>query len=166
MYDKKETPPALVGGQIRALRKSLGWSLSELARRAGTSAPSVHRYESGWDRFEMKTLRKIAAALGARLEVKLVKEETAQRMEETAPGKLVRILEGLFWDKKLTVKELEDYPEWVLSRVLMFGDFKQVGAARRYFGDKVLKGTLAMKGIDEKTRNYWKLMLGRGRHAS
>ena len=48
---------APVGLQIRALRKERGWSLAELARRAGTSAPTLHRYESGWERFELATLR-------------------------------------------------------------------------------------------------------------
>ena len=67
-------PAPPVGVRIRSLRKARGWSLAELARRAGTSAPSLHRYESGWDRFELATLRKIASALGARLEVRLVCE--------------------------------------------------------------------------------------------
>lgn len=114
----------------------------------------------------MNTLRKIAAALGARLEIRLVKEETTSRLEKAAPDKLVRILENLFWDKKLSVKDIRNFPGWVLSRVLMFGDIKQVGAARRYYGDTALKETLALKGIDGKTRNYWKLMLKGGKHAS
>jgi transcriptional regulator with XRE-family HTH domain len=62
---------APIGFQIRALRKERGWTLAELARRAGTSAPTLHRYESGWERFELATLRKLADALGVRLNVSL-----------------------------------------------------------------------------------------------
>ncbi len=73
MYDKLAfSPPPPIGTQIRRLRKEQGLTLSDLARLADTSAPTMHRYESGWDRFELNTLRKIAGALGATLEVRLI----------------------------------------------------------------------------------------------
>src|SRR5439155_947182 len=39
-----------LGHRIRQLRQDRGWTLAELARRAGTSAPALHRYENGWGR--------------------------------------------------------------------------------------------------------------------
>ena len=73
MYDKNSSsPPPPIGTQIRRLRKERGLTLSALARLVGTSVPTMHRYESGWDRFELNTLRKIATGLGAALEVRLV----------------------------------------------------------------------------------------------
>ena len=51
--------PREIGAAIRRQRLRRGWSLVELARRAGTSAPTVHRYESGWSRFEVRTLEKL-----------------------------------------------------------------------------------------------------------
>jgi len=68
-FDSSATP---LGHQIRRLREERGWTLAALARRAGTSAPALHRYENGWDRFRADTLRKVAGALGARLDVRLV----------------------------------------------------------------------------------------------
>lgn len=63
MYDKPLLEqPAPIGQQIRRLRQGRGWTLAELARLAATSGPTLHRYENGWDRFELVTLRKIAAA--------------------------------------------------------------------------------------------------------
>ncbi len=158
MNDNFTSPPTLVGAQIRKLRRSLGWTLAELARKAGTSTPALHRYESGWDRFQVETLRKIASALGASLEIRLVKESTRQRKEPRS-AKLLLLLENLFWDKKLEPADLDSFPHWIMCRVLMFGNLKQVGLARGHFGDRLLKEAVASRAIDRKTRNFWTLML-------
>ena len=150
-------PP--IGVQIRRLRTEEGWSLADLARRVGSSAPTLHRYESGWDRFELSTLRKIAAAFDARLEVRLIRRLKAEPAERPAPRELVRLLAPVFWDKDLTPSDLAEYPQWVLSRVLMFGDSAQVAASRRFYGDAAIREAVARRGVDERTRNYWTLVL-------
>ena len=94
--------PAPIGQQIRRLRRGRAWTLAELARRAETSAPTLHRYENGWDRFELATLRKIATALGARLEVRLVP------LDPTDPG----------WDEVECTACLEDPAEAERTRVV------------------------------------------------
>jgi hypothetical protein len=38
--------------------------------------------------------------------------------------------------------------------------------AREFFGDSAIRKTLNRRGVDEKTRNYWKLILGEESHAS
>ena len=149
-----------IGLQIRRLRQARGWTLAELARRAATSAPTLHRYENGWDNFELGTLRKIAAALGARLEVRLATDGRA-----AAPGRrparaaLVKLLSPLFWDRDLASRDLDKHPDWVLGRVLTSGNRKQVAAARRYYDDEAFRRALGRRGIDPKTRNYWSLIL-------
>jgi len=156
-----------IGVQIRALRTARGWSLAELARRAGTSAPTLHRYESGWDRFELATLRKIASALGASLDVKLVPgSATGGKPRERPPGALLKLLSPLFWDRELQLSDLERYQGWVLERVLMFGNWKQVVAARQFYGDAALARAAARRGVDVKTRNYWNTVLEGGAVAS
>lgn len=155
-----------ISAQIRDLRLAKGWTLAELAKRAGTSAPTLHRYESGWDRFEVRTLRTIAAALGARLEVRLVSETPATEGAALSARSLVRSLAPLFWDKPLTSADLREYPDWVLSRVLMFGARQQVIAARRYFGDASIQHAAQHRSMDARTRNYWSLILGDGSDAS
>jgi len=153
-------PAPPIGVRIRSLRKTRGWSLAELARRAGTSAPSLHRYESGWDRFEVATLRRIAAALGARLEVRLVCEGSCVAdPEEIGPRKLAALLAPLFWDRKLTVSDLRDHPQWVLRRVLMFGGRRQAGAVRDFYGDEAVREAVAHRSVDARTRNYWQVLL-------
>src|SRR5437870_13329252 len=94
-----------IGLQIRRLRQARGWTLAELARRAGTSAPTLHRYENGWDRFELGTLRRIAAALEARLEIRLVSAARA-RPRGPRPAALLRLIAPLFWDRDLSATDL------------------------------------------------------------
>ena len=156
MYDNKNDGSGQpIGSRIRSLRKARGWSLAELASRAGTSGPTLHRYESGWDRFELATLRKIASALSVRLEVNLVEDA----VEPVVPANLRGLLEPLFWDRNLQQEDLERYPDWVLERVLMFGNRDQVEAARRHYGDGAVARAAGRRGIDPKTRNYWNLIL-------
>jgi len=144
--------------QIRKLRTDLGLTLEEAARRAGTSAPSLHRYETGWDRFRVNTLRRIAGALGADVEVRLVARK-ADGPPMPSPERLVRLLEPLFWDKDLEASDFERYPGWVLERVLVFGNRDQVESARSFFGDETLAATLERRGVDARTRNFWQLVL-------
>ena len=147
-----------IGAQIRELRVGLGLTLEEVAGRAGTSAPSLHRYEAGWDRFRLDTLQRIAGALGADLEVRLVLRKEGGGAGLPA-GRLVRVLAPLFWDKELEVPDLERFPGWVLERVLVFGDRVQAEAVRQFFGDEAVSASLERRGVDPRTRNFWRLVL-------
>ncbi len=149
-----------IGVQIRSLREERGWTLAELAARAGTSASALHRYESGWDRFELATLRRLARALEARLEVRLEAEPGRGREGKPTVEALVRLLEPLFWDHDLEVGDLEAHPLWVLRRVLIYGDRRQVAASRRFFGDEAIRAAIAHRETDERTRNFWTVVLG------
>ena len=133
-------------------------TLQQLAGEAGTSASAVHRYETGWDRFEVATLRRIAMALGAQLEVRLVAGESPPDGKPSA-GSLVDTLEPLFWDKRLVADDLESHPVWVLSRVLAFGNADQVRAARAFFGDGAIRDAINRRGMDARTRRYWNLVV-------
>jgi transcriptional regulator with XRE-family HTH domain len=152
-----------LGHQIRRLRVAQGWTLAELARRAGTSAPALHRYESGWDRFEVATLRRIASALGAELQIRLVPARREHRRRSRR--QLVALLSPLFWDRDLTRADLDRYAEWVLARTLMFGNREQVAAARRHFGDDAILRAVERRGVDARTRGFWRLVLDEETHA-
>lgn len=166
MCDKLPLAPPPLGAQIHALRVAKGWTLQALAEAAGTSAPTVHRYEGGWDRFELGTVRKIAAALGARLVIQLVPAGPQRAAARPSAQQLVELLSPLFWDKPLAVSDLEAYPSWVLRRVLMFGTRAQVAAARAYFGAEAIAAAIRHRSVDARTRRYWELVLGRGPCAS
>lgn len=166
MHDNGSAP-ATLGQQIRRLRQEQGWTLIELARRAGTSGPTLHRYENGWDRFEVDTLRRIAAALDARLEIRLVppagRPAPARRPSRK---RLVKMLAGLFWERGLRESDLARYPDWVLERVLTSGNGTQARATRAYFGDEAVRRAVERRGVDARTRQYWRLILGGGERAS
>ena len=165
MSDKLSVLPPL-GQQIRDLRQKRGWTLSELARRAGTSGPTLHRYENGWDRFELHTLRRIGVALEARLEVRLVPEASRSTASRRPSGKgLAKMLAPLFWDRDLRVLDLTDHEGWVLERVLTSGNRGQVRAARAFFDDDAIRRAAERRGVDPRTRQYWRLILGRSKRA-
>ncbi|MBI2970209.1 MAG: helix-turn-helix transcriptional regulator [Gammaproteobacteria bacterium] len=137
-----------------------GLSLKALAERVGTSAPTLHRYETGWDRFEIRTLRRIAAALGGELEVRLLARHPEVRIGARDKRQLRRLLSPLFWDTELSAADLVQHRRWVLARVLMYGDLGQVRAVRRFYGDDAIREAVAQRGIDARTRNYWTTLLG------
>jgi hypothetical protein len=133
-------------------------SLNELGASAGTSASAIHRYESGWDRFELRTLRRLAAALGARVEIRLEVPETSPGGCVT-PGDLLQRLRPLFWDVDLSASHLEENPQWVLRRVLQFGAWRDVHLARRHFGDDAVREAAEHRSMDSRTRRLWQIVL-------
>jgi len=166
MNDKSESPATPLGQQIRRLREARGWTLAALARRVGTSAPALHRYENGWDRFRVDTLRKVAAALGARLDVCLVPAARVRPRAAPTATALRKTLAPLFWDRDLRASDLAGHSGWVLERVLTAGGPEQVQAARAFYGDDALRRAVARRGVDRRTRNYWGLILGEAGDAS
>jgi transcriptional regulator with XRE-family HTH domain len=166
MTDKPDASAAPLGHQIRRLREARGWTLADLARHVGTSAPALHRYENGWDRFRVDTLRKLAGALGARLDVRLVPGARAPRRAAPTVKALIKTLAPLFWDRDLRASDLAGHEGWVLERVLTAGSRPQVTAARAFFGDDAIRRAVARRGVDRRTRNYWGLILGGAGDAS
>lgn len=155
-----------LGQQIRALRQERGWTLAELARRVGTSGPTLHRYENGWDRFELETLRRIGTALDARLEIRLVPAASRPGRARRPSGKaLVKMLAPLFWDRELRESDLANHVGWLLARVLTAGNRAQVRAARAFFGDLSVRRAAERRGVDPRTRHYWRMILPRSERA-
>jgi transcriptional regulator with XRE-family HTH domain len=63
--------------QVARLRILRGLTQQQLAERVGTRQPSIARLESGREEPKLGFLRRVAEALGARLEVRIVPlEET------------------------------------------------------------------------------------------
>ena len=72
--------------QVARLRLLRGWTQEELAQRAGTRQPSIARLESGERAPSLSFLRRVAQALGAHVEVRIVPEEVAERAHEEGDG--------------------------------------------------------------------------------
>ena len=145
--------------QVRRLRQRKGLTLEEAAALAGTSAPTLHRYESGWNRFEIRTLERIGRALGAGLEVRFVPNRIGLG-ELPTREELVRMISPLFWDADLRPEDLTEYAAWVLGRVLHFGSLDQVRAVRAFYGDDAVVQAVARRGVDARTRAFWEAILG------
>jgi len=83
-YDALAEEFALFDTLVRA-RQQAGLTQLEVAERMGTKTPAVARLEAGGGRQHhapsLTTLRKYAAAVGCRLEVKLVPLSTAPQQE-------------------------------------------------------------------------------------
>jgi transcriptional regulator with XRE-family HTH domain len=139
--------------------------LQELAHAAGTSPSAVHRYESGWGSFELRTLARLAAALGARLEISLIPVEHGDRPFPPIRNKLLALLRPLFWDVDLTADHLQENPDWVLRRVLQFGDWDAVHHARQYFGDDAVRLAARHRSMDARTQRFWQVVFDRREEA-
>ena len=69
---QRELARLKLANQIAALRRQVGLSQAQLAERIGTKQAGVARMErAGYARFTVSTLAKIAAATGARLDIRL-----------------------------------------------------------------------------------------------
>jgi len=127
----------------------------------GTSESAIHRYESGWDRFELRTLRRLARALDADLEIRLTPRQAVEPPADS--GEMAARFAPLFWDVDLVAQHLLDHPQWVLRRVLQYGDLQQNRLARRFFGDEAVAEAAHHRSLDPRVRRYWEVVLQQGK---
>ena len=149
-----------ISDKLKKRRMEAGLTLSQLARRANTSVATLSRYENGWVRFELYTLRKLATALGCRLRVDLEPLETAspKRRGKTAMKRLQR----LFWDRTLSERDLDEYPLWVLERVLEYGSLEDVRTMATRMGRKrFLENVARIRFKSARAENFWHRVLER-----
>jgi transcriptional regulator with XRE-family HTH domain len=159
MYDNIMNMERGISDQLKRRRLDLGLSLAAVARRAGTSAATLSRYEHGWTRFETHTLRKLALALNCELHITLFptdKRTPTARTAQAAAKQLAR----LFWDHPLTPRDLEAHPVWVVERVLEYGTLADVALLRDRMGRKAfLAATASAQRLSPRTATFWKHML-------
>ena len=59
-----------IGEQLAALRQSANLTQAAVAKKVGTTASAISRYENAeYDRYELQTLRKIVEACGGRIDI-------------------------------------------------------------------------------------------------
>jgi len=69
--------------QLAALRKEIGLSQKELAKKAGTTQQQISRLESpSYEGHSLSALRKIAKALGATVNVEIIPEDFKKHKAE------------------------------------------------------------------------------------
>jgi transcriptional regulator with XRE-family HTH domain len=139
--------------QLKQRRKKLCLSLARTARRAGTSAASLSRYENGWSRFEIATLRRLAAALGCRIDVRLVPISPPTGTATTAG---FARLKRLFWDHRLVPGDLERHAAWVVGRVCEYGDLTDTRFLAETLGvDRFLALTGDVRFTSARAARFW-----------
>lgn len=84
-YERARTA-IMVGSAVRAARRQAGMSQVELARRAGTSQPSIARLERGLVSPTVISLDRIARALGTELVIDFEPPRAATGTEGGANG--------------------------------------------------------------------------------
>ena len=129
-------------------------SCSRLARLAGTSVATASRYESGWSRFELATLRRLATALGYRMEI------TWHLLDGGVPcdseADIVQRLARLFWDRALAPGDVEHYPRWVVGRVIQFGKVADIRAISMFLGrERFLTIVSDLRMPSVKMEKFW-----------
>ena len=160
MYDNNMNSPWDVSRQIRVRRKDLGLSLAQVARRVDTSPATLSRYENGWTRFGVYTLRKLATALDCELVVRL--EPKTRRGTRPQESDVVEKLRRLFWDQDLTVHHLEEHPMWVVERVLEYGNLEDVHHLVGHMGrDTFLHHVSGARFSSNRSRGFWQQILSR-----
>ncbi len=158
-----EPAPAPIGAQIRDLRKSHRLTLQELADAVGSSAPAIHRYESLWEGYTVRTLRRIAEALDAELEVRLRPRVRAHTPE--SPGDrpterdFLERIRNLFWDADLTATHLAGNAVWILTRILNEGSLPQVRSALAYYGPAPFREVLGRRDLSARARSFLAALL-------
>jgi len=76
---------------IVALREERGMSQTQVAKLLGVTQPAIAKIESGRVRnLELRTLAKLAAALGGRIRVEIVKDPNWKSTAKQARRKLAR----------------------------------------------------------------------------
>lgn len=140
------------------MRLAASLSLAQAARRAGTSAATLSRYENGWARFELYTLRKLATALGCEIEIRLNPiPRPADRLDET---ECIARLSRLFWDHPLQRDDIRLHTRWVLERVLEYGQLDDVHDVMTLLGrETFLEQIRHVNWMSPKTHEFWRVML-------
>ncbi len=159
IHDNEVNVSDTVSEQLKRRRQALGLSLSDVARRVGTSPATLSRYEHGWTRFETYTLRKLAVALGCELSIRLLPKTDAAPAQSGAADGFAH-LKRLFWDHPLAEQDLEAHPVWVVERILEYGTLEDIHALQRIMGRARFLRTVAQADrVSPRTRNFWRQIL-------
>jgi hypothetical protein len=74
--------------------------------------------------------------------------------------KLPRFLKRYFWDVDFSKLQKDSYPQYIIERILEYGDEKAVKWLFRHFSRSEIRRTLIKRrGISPLSANYWSLIL-------
>lgn len=148
-----------ISEKLRKRRRECGFSLSELARLTDTSPATLSRYENGWTRFEVSTLRKLAMAMNCKLNIEFVSNEENNRTGKSE-SELMESLKRLFWDSEFNYEIFAKYSVWVVERVLETGQLEDIHSLQLLMGhDIFLEYVMKTTRLSLKTWVFWNNIL-------
>ena len=66
----------------------------------------------------------------------------------------------LFWDTDLSAINKIEHRDFIIKRVLLFGDLKDWQLIKKWYGIPVVKKVLrSARGLDIRSRNFWQTVL-------
>ncbi len=77
-----------------------------------------------------------------------------------SPNLLPDHFSAYFWDTRFTGRELLDWPEHAIERVLEYGQWKDIRFLRGIVGDKAIKNVvISGRKLSPRTVNLWSILL-------
>jgi len=74
--------------------------------------------------------------------------------------RLPREFKKYFWDVDFKKLSLKKYSDFILARVMKYGDFKAFRWLLQFPKSKILKIIRTYRDLDAKTKNFWSLVYG------
>lgn len=77
---------------------------------------------------------------------------------------LPKFLQSYFWDIDCQKLDPKKYPQFILERILNYGNERSLRWAKSAFSEqKIKKAVLASRALDRKSRSFWFLIFGLGK---
>ena len=81
-------------------------------------------------------------------------------MHQHPKTRLPENMRYLFWDTNFDELYLQDYPEYIAERIMMFGDDFSLKYMIENIDVEILRKLVySSRALDNKTRNYWSIIL-------
>jgi len=72
---------------------------------------------------------------------------------------MIKINKGLFWDTKFKDLDYKEHADFIIKRVLQYGDVKDYKIAKKKYGIKKIKKVAQNTSYsDKKSPNFWKII--------
>ena len=74
---------------------------------------------------------------------------------------LPKFLKSYFWDVDFWQLDIKKHRQFILTRILNYGDKKAIEWAKKKFSKNEIKKTLlSSRSLDRKSLNFWSLIFG------
>ncbi|MCX7779240.1 MAG: hypothetical protein N2259_03325 [Patescibacteria group bacterium] len=74
---------------------------------------------------------------------------------------LPKFLQSYFWDTDFQNLDLKKYGQFILTRILNYGDERAIKWIKRQFSkNEIKKAIVSSRSLDDKSFNFWSLIFG------